>query len=373
MSEIYKLYGTPTSYYTAKVRAYLRYKAIPYEEILTTEEVYRNVIVARTGVWMIPTLVTPEDHVVQDSTEIIDVLEHRYPQAPVIPADPWQRLCALLIELYGDEWLIMTAIHYRWTKPENREFAISEFGRQARPDGSSEEQREAGLAKARVFGGWVGRFGIDENTGPAIEEAYEEFLRAFDDHLRACEFLFGSRPSIADFSLFGGLYAVLNRDPLSGRLMRAIAPRVAQWVEHMLKPTPHAGEFLAKDFVPPTLDPILRAIFADQFPVLRDTVARVKLWAHNNPGLPFPKTIGNHEFVLRGRTGTRCVYPYPQWMLQRVLDFYRSLDLGQRRVIDARLSELGGYEDMQMEVEEPLSRSGFQLVATRPPGPASTR
>ncbi|WMT76320.1 glutathione S-transferase family protein [Bradyrhizobium sp. Ash2021] len=361
MSEMYKLYGTPTSYYTAKVRAYLRYKAIPYEEILTTEEVYRNVIVARTGVWMIPTLVTPDGKVVQDSTEIIDLLEDRYPQAPVHPVEPWQRLSALLMELYGDEWLIMTAIHYRWTKPENREFAIEEFGKQARPTGSPQEQREAGLEKARIFGGWVGLFGIDANTGPAIEEAYEEFLGALNEHFRDYEFLFGSRPSIADFSFFGGLYAVLNRDPLSGRLMKSIAPRVVQWVERMLEPKPRSGDFLPNDQVSTALNPILRAIFHDQFPVLREIVDRVDSWSRDNAGVPFPKTIGLQDFELRGRRGSRCVYPYPQWMLQRVLQHYRSIDPSQRKAVDAQLRDLGGFNHMQIEIPQPIVRSEFRL------------
>jgi glutathione S-transferase len=363
MSETYKLYGTPTSYYTAKVRAYLRYKAIPFEEILTTEEVYRNVIVARTGVWMIPTLLTPDDIAVQDSTEIIDLLEARFPSAPVHPAGAWQKLAALLMELYGDEWLIMTAIHYRWTKEENREFAISEFGRQARPGGSPAEQREAGLKKARVFGGWVGLFGIDGNTGPAIEQAYEEFLRALNEHFKDFDFLFGSRPSIADFSFFGGLYAVLNRDPLSGRLMKRLAPRVVQWIERVLEPKPRKGEFVGDDRVPKTLNPILRAIFADQFPVLLDTVRNVNLWSRDNPGIPFPKTIGQHDFELRGRRGSRRVYPYSQWMLQRALAHYRSLNTVNRETVDTHLRDLGGLEQMQIEIEQPLYRTEFKLVA----------
>jgi len=363
MTTKYRLYGTPTSYYTAKVRAYLNYKTIPFEEVLTTEEIYRDVIVARTGVWMIPTLITPDDTVVQDSTEIIDLLEQRFPQSPVHPATPWQRVVARLLELCGDEWLIMTAIHYRWTKPENREFALAEFGRQARPNGTPEEQREAGLEKARVFGGWVGLFGIDDVTGPAIEEAYEELLATFEAHLRDHDFLLGSRPSIADFSFFGGLYAVLNRDPLSGRMMMAMAPRVAKWVDRLLNPKPLSGTFLPNDEVPKTLDPVLRAIFQDQFPVLRETIERVAQWSIENPGEAFPKTIGSHEFNLRGRRGTRRVYPYAQWMLQRALEVYQEVGPSERLEIDGRLRELGGLEYMQTKPLQPLIRSNFKLVA----------
>jgi len=363
MTDKYRLYGTPTSYYTAKVRAYLNYKAIPFEEILTTEEVYRDVIVARTGVWMIPTLITPDDTVVQDSTEIIDLLDQRFPESSVCPTTPWQRIVARLLELCGDEWLIMTAIHYRWTKPENREFALAEFGRQARPNGTSEQQREAGLEKARVFGGWVGLFGIDDVTGPAIEEAYEELLAALEAHFRDHDFLLGSRPSVADFSFFGGLYGVLRRDPLSGRMMQAMAPRVVEWVDRLLHPKPLGGTFLANDAVPKTLDPVLRAIFQDQFPVLRDTVACVARWSAENPGEAFPKTIGSHDFKLRGRRGSRRVYPYTQWMLQRALEAYRDVAPSERCVIDARLRELGGLEHMRIEPPQPVMRSNFKLVA----------
>ena len=266
------------------------------------------------------------------------------------------------MELYGDEWLIMTAIHYRWTKAENRDFAIEEFGRQARPSGSPQEQREAGLEKARVFGGWVELFGIDSNTGPAIEHAYEEFLTALNEHFGDFDFLLGSRPSIADFSFFGGLYAVLNRDPLSGRLMKTIAPRVAQWVERVRDPKPRSGEFLPDDRVPATLGPILRAIFDDQFPVLRDTVRLVETWSREHPHTLFPKTIGRHDFELRGRKGTRCVYPYPQWMLQRALNHYQNVERPARDAVDARLREVGGFEHMQMRIARPVMRSGFQLV-----------
>jgi glutathione S-transferase len=365
MTDKYRLYGTPTSYYTAKVRAYLNYKAIPFEEILTTEEIYRDVIVPRTGVWMIPTLISPDDNVVQDSTEIIDLLEQRFPDSSVCPTTPWQRIVARLLELCGDEWLIMTAIHYRWTKPENREFALAEFGRQARPNGTLEQQREAGIEKARVFGGWVRLFGIDDVTGPAIEEAYEELLVALEAHFRDHDFLLGSRPSVADFSFFGGLYAVLHRDPLSGRLMQAMAPGVVEWVDRLLHPKPLGGTFLANDAVPKTLDPVLRAIFQDQFPVLRDTVERVARWSAENSGEAFPKTIGSHDFELRGRRGTRRVYPYAQWMLQRALEAYRDVAPSERDVIDARLHELGGLEHMRIEPPQPVMRSNFNLVVAK--------
>ena len=56
----YTLYGTEFSLYTGKARAYLRYKGIPFREVLSTLSVYRRTIVPGTGVSMIPVVETPE-------------------------------------------------------------------------------------------------------------------------------------------------------------------------------------------------------------------------------------------------------------------------------------------------------------------------
>lgn len=165
-------------------------------------------------------------------------------------------------------------------------------------------------------------------------------------------------------------YAVLSRDPLSARLLSARAPDVAKWVERMQCVTPRSGSFLADDKVPQTLEPILRAMFADQFPVLHETIGRVRDWARDNPGAPFPKTIGRHNFVLRGRKGTRCVYPYRQWMLQRALDHYHTAKPSEREAIDARLRALGGLDAMIVTIAQPVARVGFKLMPVGTPSSA---
>src|SRR3990167_2193373 len=125
----HQLIGAQVSLYTGKLRCYLDYKAIPYDEIVASTEVYREVIIPRTGVQYIPVLISDDDIAVQDTTEIIDFLEARYPTAPIYPATPKQKLMALLLEIYGDEWLVLPAMHYRWNVPKNPEFARQEFGR----------------------------------------------------------------------------------------------------------------------------------------------------------------------------------------------------------------------------------------------------
>src|SRR5690606_8591920 len=124
---MYQLIGAPVSLYTGKVRSYLQFKGIPFTEQLATPQVYRDLIIPRTGVPYLPGLVTPHDQLLQDTPEIIDHLEQQFPGPAIYPTDPSQQHIALLLDIYGDEWLVIPAMLYRWMIDENREFAIAEF------------------------------------------------------------------------------------------------------------------------------------------------------------------------------------------------------------------------------------------------------
>ena len=117
----YTLYGGPLSYFTGKARAYLNWKGVDYEERLATRDVYAEIIIPRIGYPMIPLLISSDDQAIQDTTEIIDHFEDRDGDPSVFPDGPRQRLAAHLLELYGDEWLVIPAMHYRWA--HNRDFA----------------------------------------------------------------------------------------------------------------------------------------------------------------------------------------------------------------------------------------------------------
>ena len=93
----YRFYAAEVSYFSGKVRPMFRYKEIPYEEIQPTPEVYREVIIARTGLGFIPVVVTPDDHTLQDTSDILDELERRFPDPPVYPPTPVQRVVAYLL------------------------------------------------------------------------------------------------------------------------------------------------------------------------------------------------------------------------------------------------------------------------------------
>jgi glutathione S-transferase len=362
MTAGYDLYGSEVSYFSGKVRAYLRYKRIPFAEFLNTPDAYRKVILPRVGWPVIPVVITPEGETLQDSTEIIDELEQRFPDAPIYPATTKQRLAGLLLEVYGDEWLKIPAMHYRWNR--NYDFAIAEFGRMSLPGGDPDARREAGLKISKPFAGALPFLGVTPRTEEAIEKSYEGLLAELDAHFSVYEFLFGTRPSIGDFGLIGPLYAHQYRDPASGELMKRIAPHVARWVERMmLPPHPKGGEFLARDEVPDTVLPVLQRMMREMIPVLVSTAHHFARWVEANPGVAeVPRGIGTHVFALGEAKENRAIFPFDLWMLQRPLDFLASLEEDEKLRAADLLRQVGGETLMDFPAFPRLTRKNFKLV-----------
>jgi len=364
----YRLYGGDISYYSGKVRAYLRFKGIPFEEYTATRQVYKEIILPRVGWPVIPVLVTPDDQTLQDSTDIIDALEQRFPEAGIYPEGTCQNLAALLLEVYGDEWLKIPAMHYRWN--HNTHWIIREFGRLSRPDASPEEQDEIGERTCRPFRGSLPALGVSEATIPAIETSYEALLRDLDAHLKEHLFLFGSRPSIGDFGLIGPLYAHQYRDPASGALMERLAPNVAAWVKRMVQPSAvgASGDFLPNDQVPSTLLPVLARMVAEQWPVLAATRTAFEDWNRLHPDEGIPRSIGAHSFTLERRRpleveGERAIFPFDLWMFQRPEDHYRALNGKDRPAADALLASIGADPAMFANPSSTrLTRAAFRLA-----------
>ena len=353
----YRLYGAEISYFTGKVRAYLRWKNLPFEEVLADARVFKEVILPRVGFPVVPVVMTPEDVCLQDSTEIIDALEARHGGPSVYPSTPRQRLAALLLETYGDEWLVIPAMHYRWH--HNRDWVIREFGKTNAPGASPEQQLEAGTRVAERFANAAVLLGAEPHMHAAVEASYEKLLADLSAHFERMPFLLGGRPSMGDFGLIGPLYAHQYRDPKSGEHMRRVAPQVARWVERMVEPVPLAGAFLDGDEVPHSLTPVLRRMFTEQLPVLADTSRRVREWMEAHPGETLPRALGSHAFTLEGQVGKRIVCPYSLWMLQRARDYYASLDAGSRASVDAWLKESGGQAFIEFEDPPRLARAGL--------------
>jgi glutathione S-transferase len=367
----YILYGAPHSLYTGKARAYLRYKGLDWEERTATRDVYKDIIRPQVGAPIIPVLATAAGDYIQDTTDIIDFLEARHPQAPVYPPTPVQRLVALLLELYGDEWLVIPAMHYRWSVlDQQREFILAEFGRLSAPHGSHEEQLAAGEKVSRPFSGMVPALGITAATIPGIEAAYLQLLDQLNEHFARYDYLLGSRPSIGDYGFIGPLYAHLGRDPVPLALMQERAPHVYAWVQRMNNPRVLSGEFLADDEIPDTLLPVLSTMCRDQLPDVLDVIAHNAAWLEANPGGSIPRFLGMHRFTSGDAAGERVISSYAQWLYQRPWLAYQTLAGRDREAADRLLGSVGGLAALNTAIPHWVQRrkGQLELVAAQHPG-----
>ena len=356
------LYGGAISLYTGKARAYMDWKQVPYTEVQANVDVYKQIILPRVGWPVIPVLVTDKDETVQDTTDIIDHFEALDPEPSVYPFGPAQKMAALLIEVFGDEWMKLPAMHYRWNY--NEEWILTQFGALSAPNATPEEQREIGEKRAGPFRGSLPFLGVLPETRAAIEESYEALLAELSAHFARHDYLFGSRPSIGDYGLIGPLYAHNYRDPKSGEMMKATAPRVARWVERMVKsPTPRGGEFLPDDAVSDTIIPLLRRFAVEYLPVLEKTVAAFNAWAADQvSGTEIPRALGMHEFTLGGATAERAIFTFDLWMLQRPLDFYAGLKGADKGAVDAMLARAGLSGIVSMSSYPRIARPNFKTA-----------
>jgi len=351
-----KLYGSQFSLFTGKARSYLNKKGIKFEEVTSTLKVYKSFIIPRTGVRFIPVIQTEDDTVIQDTTVIIDTMEKAYPDGSVYPATPKQKLASLLLEVYGDEWLVIPAMHYRWNFPDkNEKFIYAAFGSIVLPNGPKFIQRFLGKKVGAKFKDFVPRLGINDANIPALEASYEQLLSDLNTHFKEHDYLLGGRPSIGDFGLIGPLYAHLYRDPAPGELMKRLAPEVCKWVERMISDDVPQGEFLANDEIPETLFPVLQRMASEQLPVLLDTDQRLSQWRKkNSDAKEVERFIGMHNFSVEGVTTERAVLPFSLWMFRRPVDFYQSLN--ERNAVDQMLTAAGFGASLQAGLQNQLSK-----------------
>ena len=357
----WRFYAAEISYFSAKVRPALRYKGIPFFEILPTPRAYREVILPRTGLGFIPVIVTPEDETWQDTSDILDRLEARFPDPPLHPKGPVQCIANLLLELYADEVLLLPAMHYRWSFAESVAKARADF-----------HAASGDADTARVFAdrmsGSIRALGVVPESAAAIEAHTRELLALLEHHFAVSPYLFGDRPSLADCALMGPLYAHLYLDAVPGRLLREAAPRTCCWIERMNHPEPDAGgEWYAGDALSPTLRSLLALAGQDGAPLVLDTVRDFERWADasGKAGESPPRGVGLHTTRLRGASFQRYTSAYTLWMLQRVLDPLARLGGADRRAVDAALAGTGCDELLAFAPRHRVGKRGFQLVLER--------
>ncbi len=348
----YIFHAHDVSYFSGKLRPVFPQKSLWYREVLPDVlEIKR-----RTGLNFFPVVVTPEDELWQDTSDILDRLEELHPEPPLFPTTPVQRIVAFLLELYGDEVGLLPAMHYRWNFEESVRKVGIDF---STPAGRA----AAGQKFAQRMSGTLPFLGVTPKTVPAIEAHTRDLLAALSTHFAANRYLLGDAMSLGDCGLMGPLYGHLFRDAVPSRILYSTAFHVCAWIERMNRPPLDQKGWTASDALPETLGPVLR-VMAEGVPMLVAAVQAVDAWAsvHAKAGEPPPRAIGGLQARFRDVPLEAGARPYTLWMVQRSLDAYHALAAPDRAKVDAALSGTGFEPLLALQPRHRLEKQRYELA-----------
>ncbi len=227
MDGVYELYGALGSPYSLKVRAVMRYRRLPH--------VWRSVgltsaVREKVRAPVIPVVHFPDDSWRNDSTPVIAALETLHPDRSLVPDDPVEAFLAFLIEDMADEWGTKAMFHYRWAPKDDIDinaFTLVQQSMLGRP------RARIAAAAADIRDRQVSRMplvGCTPQNAPLIEKTTRQALSLIDAHVAQGLWLFGERPSIADFAWYGQ-FSQLARDPTPRAMIRRDYPAAFTWIE----------------------------------------------------------------------------------------------------------------------------------------------
>lgn len=362
MGKPYIHYAWHLSYFSGKTRAYLRYKGVPFVEKPIDFYTFSVRAKKRTNAAVMPVLVTPEGEWIGDTSNIIDRLEQRFPEAPVVPAAPVQRMASYLMELWGDEWWLVVAMYTRWCHPENYPLFLNDAGKGLLPYFPRFLQNRVGAKAANQMRAHLPSLGLVPGQIEIVAEWTRNALDLLEQHFNKYPFLFGDKPSLGDFGLMGPLYAHLGRDPWSKRELIDTRPSVRRWVDRMNQPQPLSGNFLPGDQIPETLAPIFQMMFREFLPYIEGILREVNLALPKlAPGKALPRGLGAVNFPMGQHSYRRATIPYILWMVQRILDGYKTMPTKDQSTVRAWMTGLGGEALLDLEIPR-LRRVGLRVA-----------
>ena len=249
MTEKIKVFGAPASPYTQKIISILRYRHIPYEVFWgdVPGKLSRLGDIELPKPILLPTLLLKDENgklkATTDTTPIIRRFENEYPNRKLLPDDPALSFINYLLEDFGDEWVTKYMFHYRWYFDEDADNAsnilpLSDIAVNM-PDETLKDVKK--IIHDRQTGRlWV--VGSNDTTANLIDTSYRRFLKLMDDHLSVSKFLFGEKPSSADFAIFGQLTQLIGFDPTSREIAYDTALRLVSWQDVMADLSGHDVE-----------------------------------------------------------------------------------------------------------------------------------
>tara|TARA_R110002167_G_scaffold61386_1_gene173186 strand:+ start:106 stop:1137 length:1032 start_codon:yes stop_codon:yes gene_type:complete len=325
----YRLIGGNGSPYSMKLRAIMRYRRLPFDWVSRTSRNRDEFAGLRPQI--VPILQFPEDgsyHV--DSTPLAYALEQRHPgERSILPAAPGQAFLAHLIEDMADEWLTKAMFHYRWAYDADIHYAGYWIADDSFPDDQGPERDRKAHEFARRQIERMPLVGCTPQNAPVIEDSYRRILALLESHVGLHDYLFGSRPSLADFGLFGQL-KTLATDPTPMAIMRREAQRTESWVRQLDDASGIEGEWLADAEILPSATRGLLTLVGSVYLPFLDANARAVEQGRDSFSLE-----------LLGRDYSQAPFRYQAKCLHELRTRWRALDEAARAAIQPLLDDTG--------------------------------
>lgn len=366
-----KLYGVKVSMFTGKARSYLIKQGIDFEEIAPVTEHFTKVVLPQIGRRIIPVIEAADGTIVQDTSDIIDYCEAEgLARLSAYPDDPFKKLIALILELFGDCGLIRPAMHYRWSFPEQTaRFIRHGFGGFQGPD-AGDEAKAAINKNIKKFSGYLPALGVNEDTREEVERAYIELLDLLDLHFERAPYVMGAQPNIGDYGMMCALFAHLGRDPVPAGLMKNHAPNLYRWTERMNAPHADISDmpyYAPSEALPETLQPLLTYIAKYFLPELRMNIEVMNNIVDVKSGqaatiMPKMSVLGFGTFNHGGVELQCAVRPITFHRLQRVTDCFAAMSVEEKTAAQDYLKSSGLAPLVTLTAKHRIAREGFMEV-----------
>jgi glutathione S-transferase len=353
MQNAYLLLGARCSRYSARVRSYLIKKDVQYVERVPSAWTFRVSIVRRFGDAAVPVLVTPQGQWIADSTLILDHLETRFPENPILPADPVQALFATLCDIWASEFWQPVDLYTRWSRPENYPWWREELGEGFMAGLPKFLKNAAADRMSRVLYAHLPRVGATTEFGPLVMQWAERHMDVLEEHFTLHPYLLGERATRPDFGLIAPFFGHLVQDRTSRNELLMPRPQLHAWVWRMNQPylvpgappLPPAGAPL-----PRTLQPIIRSIFDEMLPYIEATLDQMRRVVPQPAGARIPRFLGMVSVPFGGGELRREAMAFTLWLTQRAIDLVAAMPPADAARARAWLEDCGGSRLLDLDI-----------------------
>ncbi len=313
----YRLFGVELSPYSVKLRSYLRYKGIAHQWVIRSRAM-QSEFQKYAKLPLVPLLVANDGKSFQDSTPIIEMFESENTEPSITPPGDVMGFISALLEEYADEWGNKHMFHYRWAYPADQQSAARRVAELQLVGIMARLPFVRGFMRNKIAAMISTRMiprrsfvGSNETTAPQIEASFERLCGYLEAHLSSRAYIFGGRPSLADFGFWGQIYNAWT-DPTPKKIISEKYSGLERWIKDMLSPQ-NKGDWEDWAALAPTLEPILQHEVAAMFLPWSD--ANAKALAAQN------KTF---SVSLEGRTFTQDTQKYHARSLAALRERYKN-------------------------------------------------